>query len=128
MVPLNTSAHSPTVSNDSLRDVVALHTCRVPVHSDDIDDVSWCCTRLQLTDSGLQYIYIVRVVVVVVNDVLLRCVPMVMATVSTIDGYGFSFNYVGRENTTDNTYQSLYDFFINYNVICHIYIYMDRLI
>ena len=37
---------------------------------------------------------------------------MVMATVSTIDGYGFSFNYVGRGNTTDNTYQSLYDFFL----------------
>ena len=42
-------------------------------------------------------LYIVRVVVLgVVNDVLLRCVPMVMATISTIDGYGFSFNYVGR--------------------------------
>ena len=37
---------------------------------------------------------------------------MVMATVSTIDGYGFSFNYVGRGNTTDNTYQSLYDIFL----------------
>ena len=40
MAPLNTSADSPMVSNDSLRDVVALHTCRVPVHSEDIDDVS----------------------------------------------------------------------------------------
>ena len=29
---------------------------------------------------------------------------MVMANISTIDGYGFSFNYVGRLNTTDNTY------------------------
>ena len=103
MAPLNTSADSPTVSNDSLHDVVALQTCRVPVHSDDIDDVSWCCTRLQLTDSGPQYIYIVRVVVVVMvvlgvddDDVLLRCVPMVMGTMSTIDGYGFFFNYVGR--------------------------------
>ena len=48
----------------------------------------------------------------VVNDVLLSCNPMVMATVSTIDDYGFSFNYVGRGNTTDNTYQSLYDFVI----------------
>ena len=57
------------------------------------------------------------VVVVMVNDVLLRCVPMVIAKVSTIDGYGFSLNYVGRGNTTDNTYQSLYDFFINYNVV-----------
>ena len=27
---------------------------------------------------------------------------MVLATVSTMDGYGFSFNYVGRGNTTDN--------------------------
>ena len=34
MVPLNTSADSPTVSNDSLRDVV-----------------SWWCTGLQLPDS-----------------------------------------------------------------------------
>ena len=40
MVPLNTSADSPTMLNDSLRDVVALHTCRVPVRSDDIDAVS----------------------------------------------------------------------------------------
>ena len=54
---------------------------------------------------------------------------MLMATVSTIDGYGFSFNYVGRGNTTDNTYQSLYDF-SNYTVVCHLYIYIytDRLI
>ena len=59
VAPLKTSADSPMVSNDSPRDVVALHTCRVSVHSDDIDDVSWCCTRLQLTDSGPQYIYIV---------------------------------------------------------------------
>ena len=36
----STSADSPTVSNDSLRGVVALHTCRVQVRSDDIDDVS----------------------------------------------------------------------------------------
>ena len=124
MAPLNTSADSPTVSNHSLRDVVALHTCRVPVRYDDIDDVSWWCMRLQLTDSGPQYVYIVRVVIVVlvvvlvvVDDVLLRCVPMVMATMSTIDDYGFSFNYVGRGNTTDNTYPSLYDFFINWYVI-----------
>ena len=97
VAPLNMSADLPTVSNDCLRDVVALHTCRVPVHNDDIDDVSWCCTRLQLTDSGPQYIFIVRAVVSVVDDdVLLRRVPMVMATMSTIDGYGFSFNYVGR--------------------------------
>ena len=113
VAPLNTSADSQTVSNNPLRDVVALHTCRVPVHSDDIDDVSWCCTRLQLTDSGPQYIYIVRVLVLMVvvvlvvlvvvvvvgvvdDDVLLRRVPMVMAAMSTIDGYGFSFNYVGR--------------------------------
>ena len=31
-----------------------------------------------------------------VDDVLLRCIPMVMATMSIIDGYGFSFNYVRR--------------------------------
>ena len=31
---------------------VAVHTCRVQVHSDDIDGVSWCCRRrLQLTDN-----------------------------------------------------------------------------
>ena len=128
VAPLNTSAHSPTVSKDSLHDVAALHTCRVPVYSDDIYDVSWCCTRLQLKDSGPQYIYIVRLVVVVVmNDVLLRCVPMVMATVSTIDGYGFSFNYVGRGNTTDNTYQSLYYFLLIimlYIIYIYIYIYI----
>ena len=57
---------------------------------------------------------------------------MLLATMSAIDGYGFSFNYVGRGNTTDNTFQSLYDFFIKYNVVCHIYIYIyiytDRLI
>ena len=64
VAPLNTSAVSPTVLNDSLRDVVALHTCRVPVRSDDIDDISWWCTRLQLKDSGPPYIYIARVVVV----------------------------------------------------------------
>ena len=33
--------------------------------------------------------------------------------VSAIDGYGFSFNYVGRGNTTDNTFQSLYDFLLS---------------
>ena len=33
--------------------------------------------------------------------------------VSTIDGYGFSFNYVDRGNTTDNTFQSLYDFLLS---------------
>ena len=49
---------------------------------------------------------------------------MLLATVSAIDGYGFSFNYVGRGNTTDNAYQSLYDFFIKYNVVCHIYIHI----
>ena len=53
--------------------------------------------------------------------------------VSTIDGYGFSVNYVDRGNTTDNTFQSLYDFFIEYNVISiyiyiYIYIYTVRLI
>ena len=75
MAPLNTSADSPTVSNGSLPDVVALHTFRVQVRSDDIDGVSWRCTRLQLTDSGPQYVYKVRVVVVgVVDDVLLRCI------------------------------------------------------
>ena len=48
--------------------------------------------------------------------------------VSAIDGYGFSFTYVDRGNTTDNTFQSLYDFFfIEYNVI-YIYIYTVRLI
>ena len=49
---------------------------------------------------------------------------MLLATVSAIDGYGFSFNYVRRGNTTDNTFQSLYDFFIKYIVVCHIYIYI----
>ena len=49
---------------------------------------------------------------------------MLLATVSAIDGYGFSFNYVGRGNTTDNTFLSLYDFFIKYIVVCHIYIYI----
>ena len=33
--------------------------------------------------------------------------------VSTIDGYGFSVNYVDRGNTTDNTFQSLYDFLLS---------------
>ena len=47
----------------------------------------------------------------------LRCVPVVLATVSAIDGYGFSFNYVGHGNTTDNTFQSLY-------VVCHIHIHI----
>ena len=42
----------------------------------------------------------------------LRCVPVVLATVSAIDGCGFSFNYVGCGNTTDNTFQSLYDFLL----------------
>ena len=55
----------------------------------------------------------------------LRCVPVVLATVSAIDVYGFSFNYVGRGNTTDNTIQSLYDFFfIEYNCVCHIHIHI----
>ena len=36
----NKNARSPTVSNDSLRDVVAPHTYRARVRSDDIDDVS----------------------------------------------------------------------------------------
>ena len=101
MAPLNTSADTPSVSNDTLRDVVALNTCRVPVRSDDIYAVSWWCTRLQLTDIGPRHVYTVCVVVVVVvlgvvDDVLLRCVHMVMVTMSTIDGYEFSFNYVGR--------------------------------
>ena len=39
---------------------------------------------------------VVVVVLGVVDDVLLRYVPMVMAAMSTIDSYGFSFNYVGR--------------------------------
>ena len=52
VAPLNTSANSPTVSNDSLRDVVALHTCRVPVRSDDIDVVSWCSGRLYSACGG----------------------------------------------------------------------------
>ena len=42
----------------------------------------------------------------------LRCDPVVLATVCpTIDGYGFSFNYIyiDRGNTTDNTFHSLYD-------------------
>ena len=47
---------------------------------------------------------------------------MLMATVSAIDGYGFSFNYAGRGNTTDNTNQSLYDLFITYTLVCHIHI------
>ena len=37
---------------------------------------------------------VVVVLLGVADDVLLRCVPMVMATMSAIDGYGFSFNYV----------------------------------
>ena len=49
---------------------------------------------------------------------------MVMATVSNIDGYGFSFNYVERGNTTDNTYQSLYDFFLLIIMWYVIYIYI----
>ena len=48
---------------------------------------------------GAQVVYIVLVVVVSVDDddddVLLRCVPMVMGI---IDGYGFSFNYVGEHH------------------------------
>ena len=43
MVLSNKNARSQTVSNDSLRDVVALHTYRVRVRSGDIDDVSCCC-------------------------------------------------------------------------------------
>ena len=40
----------------------------------------------------------------------LRCDPVVLATVCpTLDGYGFSFNYIDRGNTTDNTFHSLYD-------------------
>ena len=41
----------------------------------------------------------------------LRCDTVVLATVcvSDIDGYGFSFHYVDRGNTTDNTFHSLYD-------------------
>ena len=44
----------------------------------------------------VEVVVVVLVVLGVVDDVLLRCVPMVMATMSTIGGYGFSFNYVGR--------------------------------
>ena len=40
MVLSNKNARSPTMSNDSLRDVVAPHTYRVRVRSGDIDDVS----------------------------------------------------------------------------------------
>ena len=50
---------------------------------------------------------------------------MVLATVSTIDSYGFSFNYVGRGNTTDNTLQSLYDVLLSimwYVIYIHIHI------
>ena len=52
---------------------------------------------------------------------------MLLATVSAIDGYGFSFNYVGRGNTTDNAYQSLYDFLLSilwYVIYIYIYIHI----
>ena len=49
---------------------------------------------------------------------------------STIDGYGFSFHYVDRGNTTDNTFHSLYDVLLSiychrhiHNIHIHIYIY-----
>ena len=38
----NKNARSQTVSNDSLRDVLALHTYRLRDRNDDIDDVSCC--------------------------------------------------------------------------------------
>ena len=40
VAPLHTCVRSLSVSHASLRGVLALHTCRAPVRSDDIDDVS----------------------------------------------------------------------------------------
>ena len=70
---------------------------------------------------SIVHLYIVRVVVVVVNGVLTK----VCSCGICIDGYGFSFNYVGRGNTTDNTFQSLYDFLLSimwYVIYMHIHI------
>ena len=39
----NKNARSQTISNDSLHDVLALHTYRPRDRNDDIDDVSCCC-------------------------------------------------------------------------------------
>ena len=50
--PPNTCVQSLPVSHDSLGGVLALHTCRAPVRSDDIGDVSCCSTCLQLRESG----------------------------------------------------------------------------
>ena len=52
---------------------------------------------------------------------------MVLATVSTIDGYGFSFNYVRRQNNTDTLYYFLLSI-MWYVIYIYIYIYTDRLI
>ena len=49
----NTCVRSLPVSHDSLGGVLALHTCRAPVRSDDIDDVSWCSTCLQLRETAV---------------------------------------------------------------------------
>ena len=52
---------------------------------------------------------------------------------SAIDDYGFSFNYVDRGNTTDNTFHSLYDVLLSimsytdidiYIIYIYIYIYI----
>ena len=66
--PLNTYADPTMASSDSSRDVVALHTYRMQVHSDGTDVVSWCCLYLQVR------VEVVAVVMGVVDDVLLRCI------------------------------------------------------
>ena len=53
VAPPHTCVRSLSVTHDSLRGVLALHTCRAPLRSDDIGDVSWCSTCLQLRETAV---------------------------------------------------------------------------